>query len=167
MYSIIVPITIEYVNVFNIQNAKSLGQIAICAARLNIQSEKLWEAIFKKLDSENIYKYLNHVQVVNLLASLVDQGTYINHPLIAKLSGVVAQQKAYYQHFPNLLGLIRATNEVLKAKAPQTLEISEALKQVAWTDKKMIISSNDLLKYIKFWHFEPIDLRKSIFLNKS
>lgn len=71
MYSIIVPITIEYVNAFTIQNAQSLGQIAICAAQLNIQSEKLWEVIFKKLDSENIYKYLNHTQVVLLLNALV------------------------------------------------------------------------------------------------
>lgn len=130
MYSIIVPITVEYVNVFTIQNAKSLGQIAICAARLNIQSEKLWEAILRKLDTENIYRYLDHVQVVNLLAALVDQGTFINHPLVAKLSGVVAQQKAYYQNFPDLLRLIKATNAALQAKSPQTLQIAETLKQV-------------------------------------
>ena len=42
MYSIIVPITIEYINVFNINNALSLGQIAICAAKLNLQHEKFW-----------------------------------------------------------------------------------------------------------------------------
>ena len=118
MYSIIVPITVEYVNVFTIQNAKSLGQIATCAARLNIQSEKLWESIFRKLDTENIYHYLSHVQVVHLLAALVDQGTFINHPIVAKLSGVVAQQKAYYQHFPDLLRLIKATNAALQAKSP-------------------------------------------------
>ncbi len=64
MYSIIVPITIEYLNVFTIQNAESLGQIAICSAKLNLQHDKLWEVILKKLDTENIYTYLNHVQVI-------------------------------------------------------------------------------------------------------
>jgi len=64
MYSIIVPITIEYLNVFTIQNAESLGQIAIASAKLNLQNDKLWEVIFKKLDTENIYTYLNHVQVI-------------------------------------------------------------------------------------------------------
>lgn len=63
MYSIIVPITIEYLKVFTIQNAESLGQIAICSARLNLQHDQLWETIFKKLDTEKIYTYLNHVQV--------------------------------------------------------------------------------------------------------
>lgn len=71
MYSIIVPITIEYLNVFTIQNAESLGQIAICSARLNLQHDKLWEVILKKLDTENIYKYLNHVQTIELLNALV------------------------------------------------------------------------------------------------
>jgi hypothetical protein len=50
--------------------------------------------------------------------------------LVAKLSGVIAQQKAYYQHFPNLLSLIRSTNAALQAKSPQTLQIAEELKQV-------------------------------------
>lgn len=71
MYSIIVPITIEYLNVFTIQNAESLGQIAICSARLNLQHDKLWEVILKKLDTENIYKYLSHVQTIELLNALV------------------------------------------------------------------------------------------------
>jgi hypothetical protein len=107
MYSIIVPITIEYINVFTIQNAASLGQIAYCAAKLNLQNDKLWEAIFNKLDTQNIYKYLTLPQTINLLNALVEQGTFINHPLVAKLSGVVAHQKAYYQHFPKLLSLIK------------------------------------------------------------
>lgn len=121
MYSIIVPITIEYVNVFTIQNAQSLGQIAICAAKLDLQSEKLWEAILRKLDSENIYRYLNHTQVVLLLNALVEQGTFINHPLVAKLSGVVAQQKAYYVNFPELMSLIRKTTQIIQEKGPKTL----------------------------------------------
>ncbi len=121
MYSIIIPITIEYVNVYTIQNAQSLGQIAICAAKLNLQSEKLWEAILRKLDAENIYRYLNHTQVALLLNALVEQGTYINHPLVAKLSGVVTQQKAYYQNFPELLALIRKTTQILQEKAPKAL----------------------------------------------
>jgi hypothetical protein len=49
-------------------------------------------------------------QTLVLLNALVEQGTYINHPLVAKLSGVVAKQKVYYQNFPNLLSLIRTTN---------------------------------------------------------
>lgn len=121
MYSIIVPITIEYLNVFTIQNAESLGQIAINSAKLNLQSEKLWEAIFKKLDTENIYTYLNHIQVVHLLEALVEQGTFINHPLIAKLCSVVAQQKAYYSHHPELLRIIKRTADILKEKSPKTL----------------------------------------------
>ena len=51
MYSIIVPISIEYLNVFTIQNAESLGQIAICSAKLNLQHDKLWEVILRKLDT--------------------------------------------------------------------------------------------------------------------
>lgn len=36
MYSVIIPITIEYINAFTIQNAQSLGQITYCAAKLNL-----------------------------------------------------------------------------------------------------------------------------------
>ena len=121
MYSIIVPITIEYLNVFTIQNAESLGQIAICSAKLNLQHDKLWEVILRKLDTENIYTYLNHVQTIQLLNALVEQGTYISHPIVAKLSAVVAQQKAHYQHFPELIKLINKTNAILKEKSPKVL----------------------------------------------
>lgn len=134
MYSIIIPITIEYINVFTIQNALALGTIAINAAKLNLQSEKLWEAIFAKLDGQNVYKYLNHGQIAELLAAIVNQGTYIDHPLVGKLSATIAQQKAHYQHFPALMSLIRETNATLQAKSPQTLQIAENLKQVtAWS----------------------------------
>ena len=118
MYSVIIPITIEYINVFTIQNAYSLGEIAICAAKLNLQSESLWEAIFKKLDTQNIYKYMTNHQIAELLSAIVNQGTYINHPLVAKLSGVVAQQKAFYQNFPYLMTIIKQTNAALQAKSP-------------------------------------------------
>jgi hypothetical protein len=130
MYSIIIPITIEYINVFTIQNALALGTIAVHAAKMNLQSEKLWEAIFAKLDGQNVYKYLNHVQIAELLAAIVKQGTYIDHPLVGKLSATIAQQKAHYQHFPALMSLIRETNATLQAKSPQTLQIAENLKQV-------------------------------------
>jgi uncharacterized membrane protein len=100
MHSVIIPITIEYVNSFTIQNGFSLGQIATSAARLNLKSEKLWEAILNKLDTQNIYKYLTLEQTVFLLHALVTEGTYINHSIVSKLSAVVAKQKAYYQHFP-------------------------------------------------------------------
>jgi hypothetical protein len=52
------------------------------------------------------------------LAAIVNQGTYINHPLVAKLSGVVAQQKAFYQNFPYLMNIIKQTNAALQAKSP-------------------------------------------------
>ncbi len=134
MYSIIIPITIEYINVFTIQNALALGTIAVHAAKMNLHSEKLWEAIFAKLDGQNVYKYLNHVQIAELLAAIVKQGTYIDHPLVGKLSATIAQQKAHYQHFPALMSLIRETNATLQAKSPQTLQIAENLKQVtAWS----------------------------------
>lgn len=112
--SIIVPITIEYVNSFTIQNGMSLGSIATCAALLNVQHDKFWESVFNKLDNQNIYKYLTLRQTVDLLNALVEQGIYINHPLIAKLSGVVAQQKSYYQAFPDMLSIIHKTNKILQ-----------------------------------------------------
>jgi hypothetical protein len=108
-----------------------LGQIALCSAKLNVEHEKLWEAIFAKLDGQNIYKYLTLEQTVRLLNALVEQGTFINHPLVAKLSTVVATQKAYYSNFPELLKLIRETNKILQEKGPKTLQISEAYTQIA------------------------------------
>ena len=68
---------------------------------------------------------------MTLLNAIVEQGTFINHPLVGKLSGVVAKQKAYYQAFPELISIIQQTNQILQERGPKTLEISEAFRQVA------------------------------------
>ncbi len=49
-----------------------------------------------KLDQGNLYRHLTLVQTIDLLHALVTNGKFVNHPLINKLSNVVAQQKAYY-----------------------------------------------------------------------
>ncbi len=66
-----------------------------------------------------------------MLHALVQQGKFINHPLIAKLSNVVAQQKAYYTNFPQMLGIINETNQILSQKGEQTLKITQAYQQIA------------------------------------
>ena len=66
-----------------------------------------------KLDQGNVYRYLTLKQTVLVLHAFVQQGKFVNHPLIAKLSNVIAQQKAYYNNFPVFLGLINETNQIL------------------------------------------------------
>lgn len=58
LYSLIIPITLEYINVFTRNNATALGSIATSALKLNVQSDELWNAILNKLNNEDIYRYL-------------------------------------------------------------------------------------------------------------
>ena len=110
MNSVIIPITIEYINTFTIQNAQVLGSIAYCSARLNLDHDGLWSIILNKLDQGNIYRYLSLEQTLRLLNALAVQGKFFSHPLITKLSNVVAQQKNYYDNFPSFFTLIKETN---------------------------------------------------------
>jgi hypothetical protein len=84
-----------------------------------------------KLDQGNVYRYLTLQQTAMLLHALVQQGKFINHPLIVKLSNVVAQQKAYYITFPQLLTLINETNQILSQKGEKTLKITQSYQQIA------------------------------------
>jgi hypothetical protein len=77
-----------------------------------------------KLDQGNIYRYLSLEQTARLLNALAVQEKFVNHPLITKLSNVVAQQKAYYNNFPALLNLVRETNQILQSKGEKTLKIT-------------------------------------------
>lgn len=85
LYSLIIPITLEYINVFTRNNATALGSIATSALKLNVQSDELWNAILNKLNNEDIYRYLTLAQTVLLLHCLAVNGRFIKHPLIAKL----------------------------------------------------------------------------------
>ena len=85
----------------------------------------------KKLDNENIYRYLNLEQTADLLNALVTNGTYIKHPLVSKLLNVVTMQAAYYSNFPHLMAMIRNTKKILEEKGEKTLQITEAYHQIA------------------------------------
>ena len=62
-YSLIVPISLEYINVFDRNQSIVLLEMMLTYLKLNIESEELWNAMIKKLDEENIYRYIPHLEL--------------------------------------------------------------------------------------------------------
>ena len=60
-YSLIVPISLEYINVFDRNQSIVLLEMMMTYLKLNVESEALWNAMIKKLDEENIYRYIPHL----------------------------------------------------------------------------------------------------------
>jgi hypothetical protein len=61
----------------------------------------------KKLDEEQIYRYLDLRETAALFLSLSKHKRYLNHSLFNKIQKVIYQQKAYYSNYPDLLEAIR------------------------------------------------------------
>lgn len=49
-YSLIVPISLEYINVFDRNQSIVLLEMMMTYLKLNVESEALWNAMIKKLD---------------------------------------------------------------------------------------------------------------------
>ena len=62
-YSLIVPISLEYINVFDRNQSIVLLEMMLTYLKLNVESEELWNAMIKKLDEENIYRYIPHLEL--------------------------------------------------------------------------------------------------------
>ena len=50
LYSIIIPISLEYINSFTRDQSMVLYEMAITGLDMNIESEAFWSGMFKKLD---------------------------------------------------------------------------------------------------------------------
>jgi hypothetical protein len=67
-----------------------------------------------------------------LLHALAINGKFVKHPLIAKLEAVITKQKAFYDHHPELLTLIREAVSILeKNGGEKPLQLTDAYKLVA------------------------------------
>lgn len=99
----------------------------------NIDSPELEHQVVKKLDEENIYRYLDLKQTVKVFLALSKHKRFINHSLFVKLQKVIYEQKNYYSHFPELLRDIRegmAAVEQSAGENEEPIKIEEAYKQI-------------------------------------
>ena len=67
---------------------------------MKVENEVLWEALLKKLDEENIYRYFTLPMTTDVLNALLDHPVYKDHSLTRKLITVIYQQKNYYLNYP-------------------------------------------------------------------
>jgi hypothetical protein len=97
-----------------------------------IASPELEQLVVKKLDEDNIYRYVNLRETVALFVSMSKLPRYLNSSLFNKLQNVIYQQKAFYEHHPDLLKAIREGLDAVEAQAKgeKPLEISAAYKQI-------------------------------------
>lgn len=102
-HTIIAPITLEYVQAFNRNNAAAITSILLTLSFRKISSDALWNACLKKLDEENIYRYCDLRETVGLFRNLAYHGGYIHHNAFKKIQKVIYQQKNYYLHYPELI----------------------------------------------------------------
>ena len=131
-HTVIAPIAVEMVRTFNREQAPTLASILLTLTYRGISSPELEQAVVKKLDEENIYKYVNLHETVALFLSLSKVPRFLNSSLFNKLQNVIYQQKAYYAHHPELLKAIREGLDAVEAQAKgeKPLEISAAYKQI-------------------------------------
>ena len=81
--------------------------MAMTALTMNIESEVFWEALFKKLDQENLYRYITLFESAKLLNALLNHPVYRDHSLTKKLITVVHQQKSFYLNYAETRKLMR------------------------------------------------------------
>lgn len=106
-HTVIAPIAVEWVKTFNREQAPTLGSILLALTFRNIPSPELEQLVVKKLDEDNIYRYLDLRETVALFVSLSKLPKYLNSSLFNKLQNVIYQQKAFYAQQPELLKAIR------------------------------------------------------------
>ena len=87
----------------------------------------------KKLDEENIFKYLDYEGTVAVFLALSKHKRHHQSGLFTKIQKVIYQQKNYYSHHPNLLKAIREGMESVEQSGEQPLEIQQAYKELAWS----------------------------------
>ena len=57
-HQIIAPISLEYLKVFNREQATVMYTMMMTMLELQIDNTPLWEALLNKLDNENCYRYI-------------------------------------------------------------------------------------------------------------
>ena len=107
MYTTIIPISLEYINVFNREHSEALYEILMTALKMKIDNDALWGAMLKKLDEENIYRYFTLNKTAEALNALLDHPVYKDHSLTRKLITVVHQQKNYYLNYSATRQMVR------------------------------------------------------------
>jgi hypothetical protein len=128
---VIAPIAVEWVKTFSRENAPTLSSIILSLTYRNISSPDLEQVVLKKLDEENIFRYLDLTQTAVVFLSLSKHKRFIKHPLFTKLQKVIYEQKAYYSHHPKLLNAIRdGMDAVEKEVAEKPAEIQAAHRQI-------------------------------------
>ena len=129
-HTVIAPIAIEWVKTFNRENAPALSSMLLTLTYRNITSPELESLVVKKLDEENIYRYLSLEQTVAAFVALSKHKRYLKHSLFLKLQKVIYQQKAYYSQHPELLKAIKEGMDAVEKGGEKPMQISEAYKQI-------------------------------------
>lgn len=130
-HQIIAPISLEYLKVFTREHAVTMWQMAMTMLALKIDNQPLWDALLKKLDTENCYRYIPLYETSLLLNRLLDKEEYSKLGLTRKLIGVVHQQKQYYEHWTltkPVIAEILGKVDKLKMQEPQLTEAYKQLK---------------------------------------
>lgn len=130
-YDVIVPITKEYVKVFNRDHGNSLAEIATTCGYLKANDQELWTLIFKKLLDDGLLQYVTLPRAIYLLEALTVHGGFSQHPVLETLTKTVLKHKNYYKQFPEyvqVLMRIRLEPAIERVAPPQ---ISEKLKELA------------------------------------
>jgi len=116
---------------FTRAQAPTLAGILLAITYRNIPTPELEQLVVKKLDEEQIYRYLDLHETVAVFLSLSKHQRYLNHSLFNKIQKVIYQQKAYYSHYPDLLDAIREGLAAVEQQSGQKpLEIQQAYKQI-------------------------------------
>ena len=130
-HTVIAPISVEWVKTFNRNNAPALKSILIALLFRNINSPELEQAVVKKLDEENIYRYIDYSGTVGVFLALASHKRFHSSSLFKKIQKVIYQQKNYYSHRPELLKAIKEGMEKVEQIGEQPLEIQQAYKEIA------------------------------------
>ena len=97
---------------------------------MKIENGALWEALLKKLDEENIYRYFTLNRTAYALNALLDHPVYKDHSLTRKLMTVVYQQKNYYLSSSATRQLVREIIEKSDRLTQKDPQLTEAYKQI-------------------------------------
>lgn len=129
-HSIIVPISLEYIKVFNREQALVFHEMAMTMLELEIDNTDLWTAILQKLDDENVYRYIPLLESSQLLQKLLDNPSMRDHSLTKKLIGVIFQQKEFYLGCSSARPVLSAILKKLESVQSSDPQLTEAYKQL-------------------------------------
>ena len=130
-HTVIAPISIEWIKTFDRNNAGTLQSMLLTLLNRNISSPELEQAIVKKLDEENIYRYIDLRGTPAVFLEMAKHPRFHNTSLFKKVQEVIYQQKNYYSHFPEILKVIREGMEAVEQAGEKPLEIQQAYKQIS------------------------------------